>query len=154
MKCIILENFQDVAQVVGSCACLTQMENMDGDLYISCTMPCLEVGSVGGGTILEPQRACLNLIKSGDSAKQLARVICGTVLAGELSLMAALSSGDLVKSHMQHNRSQLNLQMPANSSAKCLPKLGDACDRTSSSASRSVLDGVLKDSSQCSQVIT
>jgi len=40
----------------------------------------------------------------GDNARQLARVVCATVLAGELSLMAALSAGHLVKSHMTHNR--------------------------------------------------
>lgn len=41
----------------------------------------------------------------GDNARQLARVVCATVLAGELSLMAALAAGHLVKSHMVHNRS-------------------------------------------------
>lgn len=40
----------------------------------------------------------------GDNARQLARVVCATVLAGELSLMAALAAGHLVKSHMTHNR--------------------------------------------------
>lgn len=40
----------------------------------------------------------------GENARQLARVVCGTVLAGELSLMAALAAGHLVKSHMSHNR--------------------------------------------------
>lgn len=40
----------------------------------------------------------------GDNARQLACVVSGTVLAGELSLMAALAAGHLVKSHMTHNR--------------------------------------------------
>lgn len=40
----------------------------------------------------------------GENARQLARVVCSTVLAGELSLMAALAAGHLVKSHMAHNR--------------------------------------------------
>jgi len=31
------------------------------DLYISCTMPCIEVGTIGGGTILPPQSACLEV---------------------------------------------------------------------------------------------
>lgn len=35
---------------------------------------------------------------------KLARIICATVLAGELSLMAALVNSDLVRSHMRHNR--------------------------------------------------
>lgn len=45
----------------------------------------------------------------GENARQLARVVCATVLAGELSLMAALAAGHLVKSHMVHNRSKTNL---------------------------------------------
>jgi len=46
---------------------------------------------------------------SGDHARQLARIICATVLAGELSLLSALATGHLVKSHLRHNRSTTNL---------------------------------------------
>ena len=31
------------------------------DLYISCTMPSIEIGTVGGGTNLLPQQACLQV---------------------------------------------------------------------------------------------
>lgn len=75
-------------------------------------MPSIEVGTVGGGTILEPQGAMLDLLgvrgasteNDGDNAITLARVIAAAVLAGELSLCSALAAGDLVKSHMVHNR--------------------------------------------------
>ncbi|KAM3599305.1 uncharacterized protein V6R79_003485 [Siganus canaliculatus] len=111
---------QDPAQTVSSSSCITQMEasGPDGeDLYISCTMPSIELGTVGGGTNLPPQQACLQMLgvqgtsstQPGDNARQLARVVCGTVLAGELSLMAALAAGHLVRSHMTHNRSRANL---------------------------------------------
>lgn len=40
----------------------------------------------------------------GENAKTLARIVCGTVLAGELSLMAALTAGHLVQSHLTYNR--------------------------------------------------
>ena len=43
------------------------------------------------------------------NAKQLASIICATVLAGELSLMSALAAGHLVKSHLKHNRYLLTL---------------------------------------------
>ena len=33
------------------------------------------------------------------------RIVCGAVLAGELSLMSALAAGHLVRSHLRHNRS-------------------------------------------------
>uniref|UniRef100_A0A8C3ABL7 3-hydroxy-3-methylglutaryl coenzyme A reductase n=1 Tax=Cyclopterus lumpus TaxID=8103 RepID=A0A8C3ABL7_CYCLU len=116
---------QDPAQTVGSSNCITQMEaaGPEGqDLYISCTMPSIELGTVGGGTNLAPQQACLlptrfmlgvqgtSPSEPGENARQLARVVCGTVLAGELSLMAALAAGHLVKSHMAHNRSKTNLR--------------------------------------------
>uniref|UniRef100_A0A8D3CIT6 3-hydroxy-3-methylglutaryl coenzyme A reductase n=1 Tax=Scophthalmus maximus TaxID=52904 RepID=A0A8D3CIT6_SCOMX len=110
---------QDPAQTVGSSNCITQMEpaGPDGeDLYISCTMPSIELGTVGGGTNLPPQQACLQMLgvqgtspnQPGENARQLARVVCASVLAGELSLMAALAAGHLVKSHMTHNRSGIS----------------------------------------------
>lgn len=76
-------------------------------------MPCIEVGTIGGGTILEPQSACLDLLgvkgphptNPGDNARQLSRIIAAGVLAGELSLCAALAAGHLVKAHMSLNRS-------------------------------------------------
>jgi len=43
-------------------------------------------------------------VSPGENARQLARIVCGTVLAGELSLMSALAAGHLVRSHMKHNR--------------------------------------------------
>ncbi|XP_056274728.1 3-hydroxy-3-methylglutaryl-coenzyme A reductase-like [Pseudoliparis swirei] len=112
---------QDPAQSVGSSNCITLMEASGPtgeDLYITCTMPSIELGTVGGGTSLAPQQACLQMLGvqgacqecPGDNARQLARVVCATVLAGELSLMSALAAGHLVKSHMIHNRSKVNLQ--------------------------------------------
>ena len=61
-------------------------------------MPCIEVGTVGGGTSLPAQKASLELLgiagahasKPGENARQLARIIAGTVLAGELSLMVSV----------------------------------------------------------------
>ena len=81
---------------------------------MSVTMPSIEVGTVGGGTHLPSQMACLNMIGAagasksapGDNAKQLAKVVGAAVLAGEVSLLAALAAGDLVKSHMKHNRAK------------------------------------------------
>jgi hydroxymethylglutaryl-CoA reductase (NADPH) len=84
----------------------------DGDLYISCSMPSIEVGTVGGGTTLNGQSSCLDLLGikgpnrdiPGANSQQLARIICASVMAGELSLCSALAAGHLVKSHMIHNR--------------------------------------------------
>jgi hydroxymethylglutaryl-CoA reductase (NADPH) len=59
--CFIL---QDPAQNVASSSCMTLMEATgpdNEDLIISCTMPSMEIGTVGGGTILPPQSACLEV---------------------------------------------------------------------------------------------
>lgn len=76
-------------------------------------MPCIELGTVGGGTNLLPQQSVLEMLglkgahptDPGANAKMLARVVVGGVMAGELSLLGALCSGELIKAHMKHNRS-------------------------------------------------
>jgi hydroxymethylglutaryl-CoA reductase (NADPH) len=105
---------QDVAQNVESSHCTTLIEYADNqkDLYISVTMPCLEVGTIGGGTHLPAQSANLDLLgvkgshqtNPGENACQLAKIISSGVLAGELSLMAALSNNTLISAHMKLNR--------------------------------------------------
>ena len=73
----------------------------------------LEVGTIGGGTKLAAQQGCLKMLGidnsaatvPGENSFQLARLICSTVLAGELSLMSALATNDLVHSHLRLNRS-------------------------------------------------
>ena len=93
---IYLATGQDAAQNVGSSNCMTLMEpwGPDGrDLFISCTMPSVEVGTVGGGTILAAQSACLDMLgvkgshptNPGENARQLAKVVCASVLAGGYS---------------------------------------------------------------------
>lgn len=73
---IFLATGQDVAQNVVSSGCLTEMEPSLGnpeDLYVACTMPCIEVGTVGGGTNLPPQAACLKVKPQSQPYKELAR---------------------------------------------------------------------------------
>jgi len=117
---IYIATGQDAAQTVGSSNCITLMEpwgERGEDLYITCSMPSIEVGTVGGGTILPAQSSCLEMLgvkgphptNPGQHAAQLARVVCATVLAGELSLMSALAAGHLVRSHLKHNRSTANV---------------------------------------------
>lgn len=93
-------------------------------------MPSLEVGTLGGGTILEPQSAMLDLLgvkgshptSPGDNSRRLARIIAAAVLAGELSLCSALAAGHLVKAHMAHNRSAA----PSRSTTPAPPPLAPA----------------------------
>lgn len=109
-------------------------------------MPSIEVGTIGGGTILEPQSAMLDLLgvrgphatSPGDNARQLARVIAAAVLAGELSLNAALAAGHLVRAHMAHNRSAVPSRAPTPA-----PMTPVGAQTPVGSALGSVRDGVL-----------
>jgi hydroxymethylglutaryl-CoA reductase (NADPH) len=110
---IFLATGQDPAQNVESSNCITLMEETDdGDLWISCTMPSIEVGTVGGGTSLPAQGACLEMIgckggsreEPGKNAQKLAQVVAAATMAGELSLLSALAANTLVQAHMTHNR--------------------------------------------------
>ncbi|KAJ5846679.1 hypothetical protein N7534_010348 [Penicillium rubens] len=113
VSAIFLATGQDPAQNVESSSCITTMKNNNGNLQIAVSMPSIEVGTIGGGTILEAQGAMLDLLgvrgahstSPGENARQLSRIIAASVLAGELSLCAALAAGHLVKAHMAHNRS-------------------------------------------------
>lgn len=110
---VFIATGQDPAQVIESSNCITIMKNLRGSLQISVSMPSIEVGTLGGGTILEPQSAMLDMLgvrgphptNPGDNAARLARIVGAAVLAGELSLCSALAAGHLVKAHMAHNRS-------------------------------------------------
>ena len=105
---------QDPAQNVESSTCMTLFEpiNEGQDVHVSVTMPSIEVGTVGGGTGLPAQWACLEMLgvagaseeAPGENASELARVVAATVLAGEISLMSALASNHLVSAHMKLNR--------------------------------------------------
>lgn len=119
VSAVFLATGQDPAQNIESSHCITMMEAVNGgrDLHVSVTMPSIEVGTVGGGTQLASQSACLNLLGvkgankewAGSNARQLAKVVAAAVLAGELSLMSAIAAGQLVKSHMKYNRSNKDI---------------------------------------------
>ncbi|KAG6841525.1 hypothetical protein C0991_008470 [Blastosporella zonata] len=115
LTAVFLATGQDPAQNVESSNCMTLMEptNDGKDLLMTVTMPSIEVGTVGGGTILAPQGAVLEMLgiqgahlsTPGANAQQLARIIAAAVMAGELSLLSALAAGHLIRAHMAHNRS-------------------------------------------------
>ena len=100
---------QDVANVAeGSAGVIHAEPTPDGDLYLSITLPALIVATHGGGTGLPTQRECLEMLGcTGEgSALRLAEIVAAVVLAGELSLAAAISSLDWVSSHEQYGRNR------------------------------------------------
>ncbi len=114
---IFIATGQDVAQVVESSLGYTWTEVRGEDLYISVTLPSLEVGTVGGGTRLPTQREALRILgvegggnPPGVNAKKFAEIVAAAVLAGELSLLAALAAGHLAKAHIRLGRGGLSVK--------------------------------------------
>jgi hydroxymethylglutaryl-CoA reductase (NADPH) len=92
---------QDAACVAESAVGLTRMETVEGGLYASVSLPNLMVGTVGGGTGLPTQQACLSILHCpGDNgARAFAEVAAAVCLAGELSITAALTTGEFTRAH-------------------------------------------------------
>lgn len=95
---------QDAACVAESAVGITRFDiNEDGGLYASVTLPNIMVGSVGGGTELSSQRACLEMLglAGNGKARALAEVVGGICLAGELSIIGALCANHFANAHQQ-----------------------------------------------------
>jgi hydroxymethylglutaryl-CoA reductase (NADPH) len=102
LAALYLATGQDVACVAESAVGVTRFEIVDdGALYASVTLPNIMVGSVGGGTGLPSQRACLEVLglAGPGHARALAEVCAAVCLAGELSIIGALCSGDFARAH-------------------------------------------------------
>jgi hydroxymethylglutaryl-CoA reductase (NADPH) len=95
---------QDAACVAEAAVGVTRFEvRDDGGLYAAVTLPNLIVGTVGGGTGLPSQRACLDVLglAGAGQARAFAEVAAGIALAGELSIIGALTAGHFTRAHQQ-----------------------------------------------------
>jgi hydroxymethylglutaryl-CoA reductase (NADPH) len=100
---------QDVANVANSAVGITNFEILeDGDLYASVTLPSLSVATVGGGTGLGTSRECLEMLGCSGSgnAVKLSEIVAASLLAGELSMGAAIASGEFVHAHERYGRNR------------------------------------------------
>lgn len=100
---------QDVANVAEGTAGIVYCElTPEKDLYLSITIPSLIVATHGGGTKLPTQRECLEILGCFGEGKvnKLAEIVAGVVLAGEVSLAAAISSLEWVSAHEQYGRNR------------------------------------------------
>ena len=103
---------QDAANIVeGSQGFVHAEVNPAGDLYFSCTLPHLIVGTIGNGKDLPFVRdnleklGCLAGRAPGANARRLAAVCAAAVWCGELSLLAAQTNpGELMRAHLALER--------------------------------------------------
>jgi hydroxymethylglutaryl-CoA reductase (NADPH) len=104
---MFLATGQDEAHIVeGSIGITTATEEDNGDLYFSVTLPDVPVATIGGGTSIDTARECLEImgVYGNEKVFKFAEIIAGTVLAGELSLLAALAAGHLARAHKELGR--------------------------------------------------
>jgi len=102
LAALFLATGQDVACVSEAAVGVTRFEaREDGSLYASVTLPNLIVGTVGGGTKLPSQSACLEILglRGAGHARALAEVAAALALAGELSIIGALAAGHFTRAH-------------------------------------------------------
>lgn len=107
LAALFLATGQDVACIAEAAVGITRMEvNEEGDLYASVTLPNLIVGTTGGGTSLPTQKECLEIMEccGAGKARKFAEICGAVVLAGELSIAAALSAGQFTAAHQKLGR--------------------------------------------------
>jgi hydroxymethylglutaryl-CoA reductase (NADPH) len=100
---------QDVANVANAAVGITTFEaTAEGDLHASVHLPSLTVATVGGGTGLGTSRECLEMLGCAGSGKavKFAEIVAAALLAGELSMGAAIATGDLVAGHERYGRNR------------------------------------------------
>lgn len=99
---------QDVANVANSAVGITSFEltKNNEEVYVSVTLPSLTVATVGGGTGLGTARECLAMLGASGTggALKLAEIAAATLLAGEISMGAAIASGEFVAAHENYGR--------------------------------------------------
>ena len=96
---------QDAACVSEASTGLTDMDvTENGDLYASVTLPNVIVGTVGGGTHLPTAHECLAMLGcvGEGTARKFAEICTATILAGEISIMGALASGEFAAAHAKY----------------------------------------------------
>lgn len=107
---LFLATGQDMAHVVEASLGITTVEKEKNGVYLSVYLPSLVLGTVGGGTGLPSQNSCLQILglgrKKAGEAKKLAEITAGAILAGEISLLAALANSDLARAHQKFGRSR------------------------------------------------
>ncbi len=105
---LYLATGQDIAHTVeGSLADTTVVRIPEG-IRVIVELPAVLVGVRGGGTGLPAQKQSLDmLLKSKTSLRlttQLAETVAAAALAGEISLLAALSTNTLARAHLALSR--------------------------------------------------
>lgn len=95
---------QDIAHTVEGSLGITVCSLSDkGKISVSVYLPSLMLGTIGGGTTLKTQTQARALTQA-ETPEDLAGVLAGGVLAGEVSLLSSLAAQSLACSHERLGR--------------------------------------------------
>lgn len=99
---------QDIATVPESCQGQISFRLTEEGLYFGVMLPTLVVATIGGGTALPSQRACLEMIHCAGSgkAKKLAEIVCAATMCLDLSTYSAIAADHFVQAHENLGRNR------------------------------------------------
>jgi hydroxymethylglutaryl-CoA reductase (NADPH) len=109
LAAVFLACGQDVAYVTESATGFLELVPTEaGGLYACAHLPSLLVGTVGGGSGQGTAAECLDLlgVRGPGGANLFAELLAATVLAGDLSLLAAFCTHEFVAAHERLGRNR------------------------------------------------
>jgi len=105
---IFVATGQDLACIHESSIGILQMEKTEKGIYCTLQLPCLVIGTLGGGTHLPAQQEALRLMgcDGNGKIKRFASLIAGFALSLEISTFAAIVGGQFAKAHEKLGRNK------------------------------------------------
>lgn len=107
---------QDLAHVISSASCFVQADAKDDGVHFMVSMPCMELATIGGGTMFGTAKEALNLIGCGGfgtsvddnlNVLRLAEIAATTVTALDLNTACAQAAGyEMADSHVKLARGE------------------------------------------------
>ncbi len=107
---------QDLAHVISSSSCFVQADAVEGGLHFMVSLPCMELATIGGGTMFGTAKEALNLIGCGGFGKsvddnsnvlRLAEIAAAAVTALDLNTACAQAAGyEMADSHVKLARGE------------------------------------------------
>lgn len=107
---------QDLAHVISSSSCFIQADATDDGVHFMASLPCMELATIGGGTMFGTANEALKLIGCGGFGKsvddnrnvlRLAEIAAATVTALDLNTACAQAAGyEMADSHVKLARGE------------------------------------------------
>jgi hydroxymethylglutaryl-CoA reductase (NADPH) len=107
---------QDLAHVISSSSCFVQADATDDGVHFMVSLPCMELATIGGGTMFGTAKEALKLIGCGgfgksvddnDNVMRLAEIAATAVTALDLNTACAQAAGyEMADSHVKLARGE------------------------------------------------